>query len=219
MRLGAESVHVTPIDVAEREALAQYAQRSLELLGGCDLLLHNAGGGGPGGVLSQDEESFERDFNYAFNLNVMAAARLARHAASALRESRGVVTLISSAWRRRPSSDMPASYGAAKAALDALTGSLAREFGPSGVRVFGVAPGPIWTETWEHDLQRQAERSGRAIEELRAETMKEVGSTTVLGRPGTMEEVAKTIAWLSGEGSSYLSGTTVLVDGGFVAGT
>jgi 3-oxoacyl-[acyl-carrier protein] reductase len=217
--LGAAKIQTTSADVSLREDLARFASEALEALGGCDVLVHNAGGGGPGGVLARPEEVFEEDFRYAFEVNVMAAARLARHAADALRESRGTLVLVSSAWRRRPGSEMPASYGAAKAALDDLTGALAREFGPSGVRVVGVAPGPIWTETWEADLMRQAQSSGQDVEVLRASVLSEAGGATSLRRPGTMTEVAEAIAWVSSPAASYMTGTTLVVDGGFVAGT
>lgn len=216
--LGAAQVLTTTADVSDREALRRFAEGSKRTLGGCDVLIHNAGGGGPGGVLTQDEASFERDFTYAFNVNVMAAARLARHAAPLLREARGVVILISSAWRQRPSAEMPASYGAAKAALDDLTGSLAREFGPQGVRVVGIAPGPIWTETWESDLVARAKASGEDLESLRAKQRADVGETTVLGRPGTMSEVARAVSWLTSPEASYVTGTTLMLDGGFACG-
>ena len=217
--LGSPRVITTCADVSSREALAHFASEALSGLGGCDVLVHNAGGGGPGNILSQDEETFEADFRYAFDVNVMAAARLARHAADALRESGGVIILVSSAWRLRPGSEMPASYGAAKAALDDLTGSLARHFGPQGVRVVGIAPGPIWTETWDKDLAGHATSSGRDLETLRSELIADAGGATALGRPGTMEEVARAVEWASSPSASYITGTTLLVDGGFVAGT
>ena len=216
---GASRVLATTADVADREAVNRFASEALEALGGCDVLVHNAGGGGPGGVLDPDDEAFEADWRYAFDVNVMAAARLARSASNALRESKGVIVLVSSAWRQRPGSEMPASYGAAKAALDDLTGSLAREFGPHGVRVVGIAPGPIWTETWETELQEQAETSSQAVEALRDAVIAEAGGATALGRPGTMAEVARAIHWAAGPEASYLTGTTLVVDGGFVAGT
>jgi NAD(P)-dependent dehydrogenase (short-subunit alcohol dehydrogenase family) len=217
--MGAAKVLTTPADVSVKGDLARFASEALEVLGGCDVLIHNAGGGGPGGVLAPNDDVFEQDFRYAFEVNVMAAARLARLAADALRASGGVLVLVSSAWRRRPGSEMPASYGASKAALDDLTGSLAREFGPAGVRVVGVAPGPIWTETWEADVNRQAASTGAAVEVLRASLIDEVGGTTALRRPGTVAEVAKAIGWVSSAEASYMTGTTLVVDGGFVAGT
>lgn len=216
---GAARVVTTPGDIASREDLERFADSALEGLGGCDVLVHNAGGGGPGGVLELDDAAFESDWRYAFDVNVMAAARLARRASSALCEARGVIVLVSSAWRQRPGSAMPASYGAAKAALDDLTGSLAREFGVHGVRVVGVAPGPVWTESWEADLQAQAEDSNHDLETLRAAVITEAGDATALGRPGTMDEVARAICWAASPEASYLTGTTLVVDGGFVAGS
>jgi 3-oxoacyl-[acyl-carrier protein] reductase len=169
--------------------------------------------------LGPDDEAFEADWRYAFDVNVMAAARLARAAADALGESKGVVVLVSSAWRQRPGSAMPASYGAAKAALDDLTQSLAREFGPHGVRVVGIAPGPIWTENWEADLQAHAAQNDLEPETLREAIIAEAGGATALRRPGTMDEVARAICWVASGDASYLTGTTLVIDGGFVAGT
>ena len=217
--LGATKVVATPADISSRGDVTRFVTEALSGLGGCDVLVHNAGGGGPGGILTGDDDAFERDFQYAYDVNVMAAARLARGAADCLRESRGVLVLVSSAWRQRPSSEMPASYGAAKAALDDLTATLAREFGPSGARVVGIAPGPIWTETWEAEVQREAESSGEPAATLRASLVQEVGDTTAIRRPGRMAEVAQAIAWVSSSEASYVTGATLRVDGGFVAGT
>ena len=113
---------------------------------------------------------------------------------------------------------MPPSYGATKAALDDVTASLARELGPAGVRVVGIAPGPVWTETWEMDLKRVAESSGQPLETVRAQVLAEAGGETIVGRPGQMSEIADAIAWLSSPGASFVTGTTLVVDGGFVAG-
>ena len=217
--LGATCASATVADVAVLEQVNGFAREALDALGGCDILVHNAGGGGPGGVLGGDDDAFEADWRYAFDVNVMAAARLARAASEALQASKGVIVLLSSAWRHRPGSEMPASYGAAKAALDDLTQSLAREFGPRGVRVVGIAPGPIWTETWERDLQRHAERDGLDPEQLRESVIAEAGGATAMGRPGTMEEIARAIHWAASPEASYLTGTTLLIDGGFVAGS
>jgi len=91
-----------------------------------------------------------------------------------------------------------AAYGASKGALTSLSRSWAAEFGPSGVRVNTVAPGPTY-KSGDNEL----------IEAL--------GKTTLLGRPAQVEEIAGVIAFLATEAASYITGALIPVDGGRTA--
>lgn len=213
---GAASVTAICADVASKAGVDAFASAALPALGGCDILVHAAGGGGPAATLDSDDLTFEADWAYAFNVNLMAAARLARRAAPHLPDGRGAIALISSAFGFQAMSFTAPSYGATKAGLHHLTVTLAGELGPRGIRVVGVAPGPIWTETWERDLLRDAATAQRDPESLRAETCAEVGAINALGRPGTADEVARAIVWLTSAEASFITGTTLAVDGGYV---
>ena len=91
-------------------------------------------------------------------------------------------------------------YIAAKAGVSALTRALAIDHGPNGVRVNAVAPGPIRTPLMDRN---------RTPEEIAA-----MGGLAIMGRIGDPDEIASAILWLSSDGSSYLMGQTVEVDGG-----
>ncbi len=118
-----------------------------------------------------------------------------------VQRKRGNILHVASIWGLRGAS-CEVAYAASKAAVVSLTASLAREYGPSGIRVNAVAPGAIQTEM----LARFTD------EELRA-----LASQTPLFRLGQPEEVAEAIAFLVSDKASYITGQTLVVDGGFIA--
>jgi NAD(P)-dependent dehydrogenase (short-subunit alcohol dehydrogenase family) len=89
-----------------------------------------------------------------------------------------------------------AAYGATKAALASLARSWAAEYGPAGVRVNAISPGPVYTNAAEREV------------------FDSLGETTVLGRAGQPQEVADVIGFLASPRASYITGTNVAVDGG-----
>ncbi|MGP4005997.1 SDR family NAD(P)-dependent oxidoreductase [Streptomyces sp. 4N124] len=115
-----------------------------------------------------------------------------------LRARRGAVVLTSSVHAHRGIPGHPA-YAASKGALLSLCGQLAVEYGPE-VRVNAVVPGPILTGAWDRVPPEERERSV---------------AETAARRFGTPEEVAAAIAFLSAEEASYITGTSLLVDGGW----
>ena len=101
-------------------------------------------------------------------------------------------------------------YGVAKAGLDAAVRGLATELGPSGTRVVGLAPGTIDTPLLDSAL------AGLDADERDA-ALRSLGAATALGRIGSADEVASVIAFLASPAAGYITGTTVLVDGGYLA--
>ncbi|MFD7232042.1 SDR family NAD(P)-dependent oxidoreductase [Streptomyces sp. NPDC059881] len=115
-----------------------------------------------------------------------------------LRDNRGAVVLVSSVHAHRGIPGHPA-YAASKGALLSLCGQLAAEYGPD-VRVNAVLPGPILTGAWDRVPQHDRERS---IAE------------TAARRFGTPEEAAAAVAFLAADEASYITGSSLLVDGGW----
>ena len=89
-----------------------------------------------------------------------------------------------------------AAYGATKAALTSFARSWAAEYGPAGIRVNAVSPGPVYTNAAEREV------------------FDSLGETTVLGRAGQPQEIAEVIGFLASPRASYITGTNVAVDGG-----
>lgn len=142
-----------------------------------------------------------------FAVNVRGMADLVHQLAPALVAARGVVVTVSSeaAYRSRAGRWI---YDATKAALVSVTRSMAAALAPEGVRVLGVAPGGTITEMHIND---------HADPQAARERMRGATGGNLLGRLAEPEEIAAAIAFLASDDASYMTGTTVAVDGGGAA--
>jgi 3-oxoacyl-[acyl-carrier protein] reductase len=172
--------------------------------GRLDLLVNNAAWRELFSMRRISLESWERTLRVCLT----APAFLARWAAEVMeRQRRGTIINISSIRAFQPDG-IAAAYVAAKGGLDALTYDLASLYGPAGIRVLAISPGAIDTE-----LSRDyTDDSGKS---LTAELRRSSEDMIPLGRWGRPEEIARMIALLAGDDASYLTGTTIVVDGGW----
>lgn len=198
-------------DVATADGVAALAGQALELLGGIDVLVSNAGGQThrPGGVLHFSDEDWQRDLA----TNLLSAVRLDRALLPAMiaQGSGGSIVHVGSNAARMP---RPASlpYTAAKAALTAYSKGLAVEAGRHGIRVNIVLPGLIRTEALDTRLASVAAQSGSTPEAALQSTVAALGIP--LGRAGTADDVAELITFLASPAAAYLTGSQFTVDGG-----
>ena len=173
-------------DLADPEQARKLVERTVEELGGLDLLVNAAGEGFAPKPVEQLDEA---DWDAAFGATAKGSFFVTQAAAPALREARGCVVMIEDVAAYQPWPSF-AAHSAAKAAQAMLTRVLARALAPE-VRVCGVAPGPVAVD--------------RGQEERRA-------AETLLGRIGSPEDVAGAVVYLAG--ADFVTGTTLVVDGG-----
>jgi citronellol/citronellal dehydrogenase len=190
-----EDCLAVPTDVRELEQVAALVDRALERFGRIDVLVNNAGGQ----FLAPAEEISLKGWRAVHRLAVDAVWDLTRAVAerSMIPNKDGVVVFIGFS-PRRGMAEM-AHAAAARAAIENLAGSLALEWSAHGIRTVCVALGNIATEGLD----------GYGPERV-AEWEREVP----LGRLGTPEEAAALIAFLASPGGGYVTGTTVVMDGG-----
>ncbi len=184
-------------DVRSEEDLAAAVAAITERFGRLDGIVAGVGGAAPGPLAEIDLERFRRQIE----LNLTSAFATVRAGYPLLREARGAAVLIS-ATATTSATPVFGAYGAAKAGVEHLTRSLAAEWGPE-VRVNCVSPGLIRTEG-------SMQAVFRGSEELAAKA----GRTTAVGRIGTPLDIAYAVQYLLSDAAAYVSGETIVVDGG-----
>lgn len=178
-------------DVADRAAVRD----AITQFGPVDVLVCNAGVSHVGLINQVDEETWRRVF--AVNVDGVYHAVCAALPGMLAKQS-GCIITVSSMWGQVGAS-CEAAYSATKGAVIALTKALAKELGPSGIRVNCVAPGVILTDM---------------CASVAPETLAEMAEDAPVGRNGTPEDVAKAMAYLAD--ASFVTGEILAVNGGYV---
>jgi NAD(P)-dependent dehydrogenase (short-subunit alcohol dehydrogenase family) len=182
--------------------------------GRVDVVVHNVGSGRIGTGFAVESDEIWLQF---WQLNFMSAVRTARAALPFLVESSGAIVNISSIDGRLPESGIY-SDSASKAAMNNLTVNLAREYARRGVRVVGVAPGPVDTPLWLGPVGVAAQASALGAgdtDSIIAGARKEVP----IGRFSSAEEIGDLVAFLASPRAGSITGTTVAIDGGITPTT
>ena len=184
-------------DVSRPYGIRAVIDRTVETFGGIDVLVNNVGLARGGGLL----ETTDADWQEAVDQTLMPAIRASRLAVPHMPPGSAIV-IIASIFGREAGGRM--TYNAVKAAEISLAKSLAQELAPSGIRVNSVSPGSILFEGGSWWRRQQADPEGIAAF---------VRQQLPFGRFGTPEEVGNVVAFLASPRASWISGTSVVVDG------
>jgi NAD(P)-dependent dehydrogenase (short-subunit alcohol dehydrogenase family) len=213
---------VTPVgvDLSVPEGPAELVRRAIEEHGQVDVLVNNVG------AVRMRTQGFlgtsDEDFAWAMQMNFFIALRASRAALTAMvgRGTGAIVNVASVNAFFQPDA-ATIDYGAAKAALVNLTKTLSQEFGPRGIRVNAVSPGPVSTDLWlgEHGVaETVAKATGVDADTARATIIAGIGGFAT-GRFTTPEEVATLITFLASDRAANITGANYLIDGGLIKTT
>jgi len=191
-----------------RALIAAAAER-----GGVDVLVNNAGAVAPrlDGILSVTDEEWDA----ALSLNFLSAVRTTREAVpQMLARGGGAIVMIGSVNATLPEWNI-VDYSATKAALANFAKSLSKEFGPKGIRVNTVSPGPVSTDLWLAE-DGVAAKLGAATGATPGDIVAAASAAAPTGRFTTPQEVADLTVFLAGSRSGNTTGADVRIDGGYV---
>lgn len=217
---GLKGVTPVAVDLVAPDGPAQLIRRAIDDHGRIDVLVNNVGAVRmrTGGFFGTSDE----DFAWAMQMNFFIALRASRAALTEMvRCGSGAIVNVASVNAFFQPDAATIDYGAAKAALVNLTKTLSQEFGPHGIRVNAVSPGPVATDLWlgEHGVaETVAKATGVDAETARQTIIAGIGGFAT-GRFTTPAEVATLITFLASDRAGNITGANYLIDGGLIKTT
>jgi 3-oxoacyl-[acyl-carrier protein] reductase len=203
-------VFIDALDVTDSPAVTRFVAGVVRKFGSIDICVTNAGGPPAKGFLAATLEDWQR----ALEANFLSTVYFAREVIPHMQRKRwGRIITITSITTKQPVADLVLS-NAVRAAVVGLVKSLANEFGKDGILVNNVGPGFTATDRLKELAKARAAASGKSEQEM----FDGWAADAPLRRLGDPREVAETIVWLASERASYITGQTVLVDGGMYRG-
>ena len=199
-----------PLDVSDSSAVRRFVEQIAKRFGRIDVCLCNAGGPPAKNFLAADPQDWRR----AVDQNLMSVVHLAREVIPHMQRHRwGRIVTITSVAVKQPIADLLLS-NAVRNAVVGLVKSLSNEFGKDGITVNNVGPGYTETERLSALAESRAQAAGVTSEEIRSRWAADLP----LRRLGKPEEIADAIVFLASERAGYITGQTLLVDGGSYKG-
>ncbi|HTW30365.1 MAG TPA: SDR family oxidoreductase [Candidatus Sulfotelmatobacter sp.] len=203
-------VFADAVDVIDSSAVSRFVAAVAAKFGAIDICVTNAGGPPSKGFLAASLDDWQR----AIDANFLSTVYFAREVIPHMQRQRwGRILTITSITTKQPVADLVLS-NAVRAAVVGLVKSLANEFGKDGILVNNVGPGFTATDRLKGLAKARSTASGKTEQEL----YDAWAADSPLKRLGDPRELAETIVWLASERASYITGQTVLVDGGIYKG-
>src|SRR2546430_5051739 len=202
-KLGAKAIFIKT-DVSDEKAVRRVCDKAAEQFGRVDILVNNAAT-----FVLKDIEASVEDWERSLRVNVIGSSLMSRHAVEKMKQTGGgaIVNLSSiSAFIAQP---LFVTYSATKAALLQMTRNMAMDLAPFNIRVNCVCPGTIITRATRDHMKRV----GMNLDQFLAEQTPEY----LLRRVGQPREVAYAILFLASDEASFITGTHLMVDGGYTA--
>jgi 3-oxoacyl-[acyl-carrier protein] reductase len=197
-------------DVTEPAAVKKFVAAVAGKFGGVDICVTNAGGPPAKGFLDASLE----DWQHALDANFLSTVYFAREVIPHMQRKKwGRIITITSITTKQPVTDLVLS-NAVRTAVVGLVKSLANEFGKDGILVNNVGPGFTATDRLKGLAKARSAATGKTEQEI----VDGWAADAPLKRLGDPRELAETIVWLASERASYITGQTVLVDGGMYKG-
>src|SRR5215468_4659496 len=198
------------LDVTSAEAVRAFVEALVAKFGAADICVTNAGGPPAKGFLAASVEEWRK----AIDANFLSTVYFAREVIPHMQKRRwGRIITITSITTKQPVSDLVLS-NAVRAGVVGLVKSLANEFGKDGILVNNVGPGFTATDRLKQLAKARSASSGKSQQEIFDGWAVEAAQKRV----GEPREVADAIVWLASERASYITGQTILVDGGAYKG-
>jgi len=186
------------MDISREDEVTRGFAQAREAFGGLDLVVNNAGVEAPYELVDMPLE----EWNRVITVNLTGVFLASREAARIMRadDAPGTIVMVSSVHEQIPWMKF-SHYCASKGGMKLFAQSIARELAPHRIRVVSVAPGAIATPI-NRDVLDDPDAKREVLEEI------------PLGRWGAVDDVAQAIAWVASDKASYVTGTTLFVDGG-----
>jgi NAD(P)-dependent dehydrogenase (short-subunit alcohol dehydrogenase family) len=197
-KLGGEAAFVRA-DVAKDPDVQAMVKFAVDKFGKIDIAFNNAGVEWTGPL----DQASEIEYRRVFDTNVWGVLNSMRHEIPVMLKNGGGAIVNTSSVAGHVGFPQVSVYIASKHAVEGLTKSVALEFAKQNIRINAVAPGPIATEMWDR---------------FAGEARDQIISIVPAARVGASEEIAAAVLYLASDAAKFTTGTSLVVDGGFVAG-
>ncbi|MFJ7193995.1 MULTISPECIES: SDR family oxidoreductase [unclassified Streptomyces] len=189
-------------DLSTPDGVREFADTALEILGGVDIVINNAGGC----RAFQSALDIENDWQHTVDINFLAAVRLNSALVPSMRESGGGVVVHVSSIATIASYPMILHYAAAKSALETYSKGLSAELAPQGIRVVAVSLGNVMTPGADEAREKIVDYLG--IDSV------DWADEIPLGRIGQSGDIAEAVGFLVSDRAAWITGSTLVIDGG-----